>query len=176
MDIIDLCRACSNGKHDVVEEILAKGDVDVNGVNSYGVSPLFCATVGNYPSIVKMLLDNANTKLDYINGDWPGKTSLQVACTCVVGSVEIVKMFISDSRCTDELLNMRGQGGESALMIAGREGYLDIVKILAELPGVDLFTKTGRKTVLQVVLAEKTKWSWEEEKIFKEERVFSGGN
>ena len=61
-DATELCRACSNEDKAVVEEILAKGELDVNGVNSYDVTPLYCAVVSNKLDIVKLLLKNENTR------------------------------------------------------------------------------------------------------------------
>ena len=149
MDIDDLCHACQFGNHEKVENILAKGQVDVNGRNTCGsITPLITAMLYNQPRIVQTLLDNVNTKLDLC--DENGMTGLHHGC--FIHWEECVKLFTSDCRCTPEVLNMKDMYGVTAMMAAiYTSDMLECVKILGELPGTDMGIKDNNGwTALEV--------------------------
>jgi hypothetical protein len=151
MDIEQLCYACVYGDNDKVEEIMASGEVDINGTNSDGHTPLHHAIQYNHLSIVRTLLVSENTRLDVT--DSCGWTGLHYALRCYNNYVECVKVFTSDTRCTDHVLNMKNNNGNTAVMWAVMWGYLDIVRVLAQLPGTDMCTKNSDgKTLMEVAI------------------------
>ena len=154
MSVSELCRACTGGDKAAVVEILEKGEVDVNGVNDYDATPLYCAVVNNQVDIVKLLLKNKNTRLDILNSDG-GSTFLYAAC--LFNTIQIIKELIDDSRYTSEVLNSPGGDKEPAIIEAARKGHFEAFKLLCDHPSIDLGVKDYRgKTLLQVVLYEKT--------------------
>ena len=60
MDNKQLTNACMVGDIAKVEAILAKGDVDVNSVDSGGCTPLYYAMMFKHPNIVSKLLATAD--------------------------------------------------------------------------------------------------------------------
>ena len=80
MDINDLCRACLKGDKEQVEDIIAKGELDVNESASYGQAPLICAAMMEHPEIVKVLLECKETRLDVVDESNDGWTALHWAC------------------------------------------------------------------------------------------------
>ena len=79
MDINDLCKACLEGDTEV-EDIIAKGEVDVNKNNTNGRAPLICAVMKGNPFIIEMLLDCKETRLDVLDESNDGYTALHWAC------------------------------------------------------------------------------------------------
>ena len=70
---------------------------------------------------------------------------------CCYWYVEIVKIFTSDSRCNPDVLNMKNKDGDTILMIAAWYGNLNLVRVLAQLPGIDFDTKNKKgKTPLDL--------------------------
>ena len=131
---------------------MASGEVDINDTNNESecYTPLHYAMMSNHPCIVRTLLASENTRLDVVN--WVGETGLHLAC--YYNYVECVQVFTSDTRCTDHVLNMKyNNGGDTAVMLAVRFGYLDIVRVLAQLPGTDMATKdSDGKTLMEVAI------------------------
>ena len=80
MDIDDLCKACLEGDKEQVEDIIAKGEVDVNKNNTNGRAPLICAVMKGHPMVVKVLLNCTETRLDVVDESNDGWTALHWAC------------------------------------------------------------------------------------------------
>ena len=64
-----------NGKSGAIGELIRAGD-DINAKNAHGFTPLMLAAIGNYPVVVKRLLD-AGANKTIKNND--GKTALELA-------------------------------------------------------------------------------------------------
>ena len=89
----DLCYACEYGDASGVEYLLAKGDIDINGKDINGRTPLINAMMCHYTDIVKTLLANPNTRLDIPT--FRGMGALHLAW--FMDLVECVKLYTSDS-------------------------------------------------------------------------------
>jgi len=146
----DLCDAAATGNYAKVKEIIDKGDVDVNDCwqpddvdykygnlhNDWfddGCRPLHYAMTFNHPSIVSMLLTCEMIKLDIQNAD--GRTPLH--CACIHNNVECIKIFVKDTRCNQDIVNINAQAQGTALRIAAACRHLGSVWELVQLPGTD---------------------------------------
>jgi len=140
MDLEELCDIILNGgDEEKLKEVLASGDVDVNGVGRFGCTPLSIAMERGEPEIVKLLLANENTKLDIVNSS--NETGLHRACAHTNSRMECVQLFVNDERCTPEILNMKQRDQMSALFMATAHGPVEFVQLLSKLPGVDVNTR-----------------------------------
>ena len=144
-----LSHACRSGNDDLVESILASGNVDINSCdgNFYHNTPMHYAMGFNHINIVTRLLSCAQTKLDVTNKY--GKTSLHFACAsnCTSG----IRILGRDYRCTPAILNMKNNDGDSALMSAVAGGHLESVREMSSLDGVDFDTRNREgETLLDV--------------------------
>ena len=133
-----LYHACGSGNIEVVEEILSNKNADINrlmdrfmGVNT---TPLIKAVEEGHLKIVRRLLDIPGNHLD--KKDYYGNTALHMACEG--NRVSIVKLICQDSRCNPNMINKKNSTGTTPLMMATKEGHLDIVGILLELPSLQL--------------------------------------
>ena len=124
MSLEQLCDAAATGDDTKVQDIIAKGNVDVNGSwnpneddydygnfhdewHSHNCTPLHYAMQFTHPSIVSILLASELTKLDVLDGD--GWTPLHYACH--KDNAECVKLFVSDSRCNQNIINIKSKAG-----------------------------------------------------------------
>ena len=73
---------------------------------------------------------------------------------CFMDLVECVKLYTSDFRCTADVLNMKNQDGDTALMVAVYWGNLDCVRLLAELPGTDFRARARDGKTLEEVAVD----------------------
>ena len=138
MSIDHLCEACEAGDNIKVQSILAERTVDVNSPDtSCGWTPLQHAMWHNHPNIVTILLSKANTML-YVT-DRDGMTALHMACWN--NSVAVISIFGRDHRCTPAIVNIKDSDEETAVMVAVRRGYLDCVRELSQLQGINFSTK-----------------------------------
>eukprot|EP00092_Neocalanus_flemingeri_P019614 GFUD01021246.1.p1 GENE.GFUD01021246.1~~GFUD01021246.1.p1 ORF type:complete len:215 (-),score=58.45 GFUD01021246.1:107-751(-) len=153
MDINQLCRACEDGDNSLVQAIMDTGEVDVNGTNQYGGTPLYCAMCHNQPSVVTTLLSSADTRLDVTNS-YNGWTGLHNAC--YHNKVSVITVFCSDARCTPAILNMKDRQGSTALMFAVERGHLETVRELVTVKGTDFGTVNRQgKTLIEVARQQK---------------------
>ena len=150
MDIKQLTKACMVGDIAKVEAILAEGEVDANNVDDGGCTPLYYAMMFNHPNIVSKLLATVDIKVDVT--DSYGETGLHEACGN--NNVECVKLFTKDKRCTPDVLNMRDNNGESAVMAAVKRGHLESVRAMAAVPGID-FSARNSEGLTMIDLARK---------------------
>eukprot|EP00092_Neocalanus_flemingeri_P012397 GFUD01013365.1.p1 GENE.GFUD01013365.1~~GFUD01013365.1.p1 ORF type:complete len:338 (+),score=116.46 GFUD01013365.1:142-1155(+) len=148
MDINQLCDASRKGDNSLVQAILDTGEVDVNGTDQYGRTPLHIAMWHNHPSVVTTLLSSTDTRLD-VTSTFRGRTALHLACRYNCASV--IGIFGRDYRCTPATLNMKDNAGDTAVMVAVEQGHLDSVSEMAKMDGTDFGTKNGEgQTLIEV--------------------------
>ena len=143
MDIDDLCMTCQDGDNDTVEKIMFRGDVDVNSTDVFGHYPLYYAMHFNNPSILRTLLANVNTRLGVTHCNYDDNRIGMLECC--YWHVECVKIFTSHSRCNTNVLNRKNEDGDTILMIAAIYGNLNLVRVLAQLPGIDFDAKNKKE-------------------------------
>jgi len=141
-----LCYACVDGDDQEVQTILSRGDLDIN--TKYGDStPLHYAMFNNHPSIVRMLLARADTRLDVT--DSVGYTGLHWACRR--NNPECVSLYGEDRRCSAQLLNLKNNAGNTPVMLAVERGHLECVREMEKLAGVDFETRNSQgETMIEV--------------------------
>jgi len=132
-----LLDACEAGDIQVVQNIVASKEVDINHTSFKGMTTLMCAMTYNQVDIVSYLLSLPELQLD--KRDCGGYTALHWAVNN--GCVSIVRLFCQDRRCTPSVINMKDNDGETALMRAVYCGQLEIVKELDKVEGTDFRTK-----------------------------------
>jgi len=147
-----LCGACMFGDQELVENILGGDDVDINGSDRRGYTPLIRATIahatiGGHLDIVRRLLEHPGM-IQLGKRCVTGYTALHFAC--VLNDVSIVQLLCLDSRCSPVVLNKKDRTGSTPLMIAVRMGHLDIVREL-DIGGTDFFTKDSQGRSLMEV-------------------------
>ena len=85
-----------------------------------------------------------------------------------MNSFSVIPVFTKDGRCNSDILNMKDDDGEAALMIAVRRGNIDCVNELQKLEGIDFGTENmAGETVLEVA----EKYSKHEIVTFLEENI-----
>ena len=151
MALQQLFEACKSGDEDKVASIIASRYADLNCKDEEGLTSLHIAIYNNHPSVVTRLLDNRDVKLT-VTSDHNGGTGLHGAC--YFNHVSIIKIFAQHKRCTPEILNMKNKTGESALMMAVRDGHVDSVKELGQIQGADFNTKNDKGQTLMEVAVE----------------------
>merc|ERR1719483_722744 len=83
----------------------------------------------NHPSIVRMLLARADTRLDVTDSN--GNTGLHLACRR--NNPECVSLYGEDRRCSAQLLNLKNNAGNTPVMVAVEEGNLECVREMEKL-------------------------------------------
>ena len=142
MDITDLCKACGEGNNDKVEEIMAEGQVDVNGIDGDGRPPLIYAVMNEHPSTLSILLASEKTRLDVVDGSLNSWTALHWACWGTEEKqTECLKQLLLDNRCTPDLINKKNDNEKAAIWHAVFMGNLEAAKLLSDCPGIDMDTK-----------------------------------
>jgi len=117
--------AAGEGQLEIVKILLDKG-ADVNVKGMLGFTPLMAATTHGHTEIVKILLDRG-ADVNAISG------TTAFSWTAYDGSSSESGIY----------------GGLTALMIAARDGYADIVKLLLEKEADINIKDVNGKTVLQ---------------------------
>merc|ERR1712187_463485 len=174
----ELCEACITGNIEGVEEILSNKEVDINGRDNVGDTPLMCAADNGHLNIVRRLLQHP--EMDVNAPGRIGFTPLMIAvvcnylaivrtlldvpalqlgrcsnygCTalhaaCFYNRVPIMKLFCQDSRCSPGVVNKKNIYGDTALMKAIKYG--GHLDIVKELDkeGTDFFIKDRDGTTL----------------------------
>lgn len=120
---LDLHTACSIGQYDVVSECIRRGDVDLDGKNVGGWSPLMYAAYIGHDNIVNLLLEtgvsvNATTS--------KGLTPLMLAASC---GNESIAYFLLQQGAQLECKDVRGW---TALLHSTATGHQQMVKFLLE--------------------------------------------
>jgi len=147
MDTIEqLCDACIKGDDQQVRSLLAT-NVDINTADKEGYTPLHMAMAYNHPSTVGLLLARPQLQLEKTDRD--GWTGLHLAC--YNNSTACISLYGEDRRCTEEIINMKTDDGSTAVMYAVVQGYLECVKEMDKLEGVDFTTKNCEgQTLIEV--------------------------
>lgn len=139
-------------KYHIVEILVKSSKVDVNAKNFRSETPLIIATRMNNARLVKILLSaNADYSISTINGSLP----LMLA---IDSGPLVIKEYVK----ANVPLNSLDQFGESALTLALRNTYTDIVAILVEggadcqanpdVPALALAAKLGHIDTLMYLL------------------------
>uniref|UniRef100_A0A3Q0T3N0 Ankyrin repeat and sterile alpha motif domain containing 3 n=1 Tax=Amphilophus citrinellus TaxID=61819 RepID=A0A3Q0T3N0_AMPCI len=120
---LDLHTACSIGQYDVVAECIKKREVDLNGKNIGGWTPLMYASYIGHDNIVNLLLEagvnvNATTA--------KGLTPLMLAASC---GNESIAYFLLQQGAELELKDSRGW---TALFHCTSTGHQQMVKFLLD--------------------------------------------
>ncbi|KAF4095585.1 ankyrin repeat and SAM domain-containing protein 3 isoform X2 [Onychostoma macrolepis] len=120
---LDLHTACSIGQYDVVSECIRRGDVDLDGKNIGGWTPLMYAAYIGHDNIANLLLEtgvsvNATTS--------KGLTPLMLAASC---GNESIAYFLLQQGAQLEYKDVRGW---TALLHSTATGHQQMVKFLLE--------------------------------------------
>lgn len=120
---LDLHTACSIGQYDVVSECIRRGDVDLDGQNIGGWTPLMYAAYIGHDNIANLLLEtgvnvNATTS--------KGLTPLMLAASC---GNESIAHFLLQKGAQLECKDVRGW---TALLYSTATGHQQMVKFLLE--------------------------------------------
>jgi len=109
--------------------------MDVYCIDPRGYTDLMSAIMNSRNEVVKTLLAEPGCdKCDINQQNRENYTALHYAC--ISNNSEAVTALISDSRLTT--LNTQGKSGKSPIMEAVCNNNLEIVKMMLEVPGVDL--------------------------------------
>ena len=151
-----LCNACRIGNLEEVEDILINEEVDINGSDHTGFTPLIRAVRGQHVQIVRRLLEHPDLQLGKRQVDYHfvcallylgrevyqnnnesklNETALHHACR-----VDIVKLLCKDRRFSPSLVNFKNRRGYTPLTQAVHMDNLDIVKEL-DREGTDFRTR-----------------------------------
>ncbi|XP_065114835.1 ankyrin repeat and SAM domain-containing protein 3 isoform X2 [Paramisgurnus dabryanus] len=120
---LDLHTACSIGQYDVVAQCIRRGDVDLDGKNIGGWTPLMYAAYIGHDNIVNLLLEtgvnvNATTS--------KGLTPLMLAASC---GNESIAYFLLQQGAQLEYKDVRGW---TALLHSTANGHKQMVKFLLD--------------------------------------------
>ena len=145
-----LCKACKDGDGEAVNDILDKGDVDIN--EEYcNRTPLMYAMLNNHLDIVTILLNHPELRLDKRHRNH--STALHWACDN--DFVSVIRLVCHLRICSPGIINMKNNFGETLLMVAVRCGNLEIVKELDKVEGSDWRTKDiDGNTLIDMALNE----------------------
>lgn len=127
-DKLPVHHASINGHAECVKYILSKNQTQIQALDCDGNTPLVYAIRSLSLDSVKVLFDEG-AKLDQVNGT--GLDALSIACHA--GNLEMCALIISymDQLKVGEPITFKTDSdGVTALHIASRAGYLDIVKLL----------------------------------------------
>ncbi|KAH3759298.1 serine/threonine-protein kinase STY46 [Pelomyxa schiedti] len=137
--------ACRHGHESVVGQLLAVGasrdpPIDPSKPNGFGVTPLRLAASQGHEAVVRMLV--ARPDVD-VNKECP----LASACRCrhmgvVVALLECPRVDVNlVARTTQVYQSINGQ---TALHVACEEGFVEGVKVLLKVNGIDTNCKNGK--------------------------------
>ncbi|XP_067234187.1 ankyrin repeat and SAM domain-containing protein 3 [Chanodichthys erythropterus] len=120
---LDLHTACSIGQYDVVAECIRRGDVDLDGKNIGGWTPLMYAAYIGHDSIANLLLE---TGVSVNTTTSKGLTPLMLAASC---GNESIAYFLLQQGAQLECKDVRGW---TALLHSTATGHQQMVKFLLE--------------------------------------------
>ncbi|KAH3723187.1 hypothetical protein Pelo_18109 [Pelomyxa schiedti] len=138
--------ACRFGHESVVGQLLAVGasrdpPIDPTKTNGFGATPLGLAAYWGHEAVVRMLV--ARPDVD-VNKECP----LAIACRChhvgvVVALLECPRV---DVNLVAEKTRYQSINGQTALHVACEEGFVEGVKVLLKVNGIDTNCKNGKDT------------------------------
>jgi len=117
--------ACRDGREQVVRALLANR-ADPNIATGGGWTSLMSASFWNHSAVVSLLIHSAGATLSINHTNVHGETALMKACR--EHCVDCVRVLVANG--VD--IAVRGNQGQTALGIARRKGFQDIVHILEE--------------------------------------------
>uniref|UniRef100_A0A3P8Y0S3 SAM domain-containing protein n=1 Tax=Esox lucius TaxID=8010 RepID=A0A3P8Y0S3_ESOLU len=120
---LDLHTACSIGQYDVVAECIKKGEVNLDGKNIGGWTPLMYASYIGHDNIANLLLE-AGVKVNATTDK--GLTPLMLAASC---GNESIAYFLMQQGAELELKDCRGW---TALLHCTSTGHQQMVKFLLD--------------------------------------------
>lgn len=122
--------AADAGRAEIVVDLLARSDLDVNIVDDLGQTPLHVAADRGHSSVVDALL--ADPRIDVNPRDSLRRTPLVLAA--LAGRAYVVESLLADDR-TD--VNATDRDLQTALHWAAVLGHLDVVRLLLADPRTD---------------------------------------
>merc|ERR1712179_425007 len=134
-----------------IEQLCDACEVDVNEVFD-DTTPLISAIIWKRANIVRILLSNPNTQLDMT--DSKGYTCMHWAC--YHDTAEILELLVGDNRCTRDLINMKSEGGDTALIVCVWRASIQALKVMASVDGSDFGIKDAKGLSLLEVAREKS--------------------
>jgi len=145
-----MCNDCFPGDIERVEGLLSNEDVDINGHDSDGFTPLTSAVVRGDHFTVERLLEHPRIRLG--KEERYGWTALHLAC--YYNRVAILQLLCQHSKCSPGVVNKKDSIGRTPLMRAVQRGHLDIVRVL-DREDTDFFTKDRHgRTLIEVARKE----------------------
>jgi len=141
---------------EALQLLLDHPSIDVNKKDGLEeLSPLHRAMAKNQEDVVRLLLAHNSLKLENVNRD--GATALMDVCGDDGDNYQnIIDLFISDTRCTASIINMKDEKeGLSALLQAILHRNLVIVRMLLECPGINCnITDSNGATPLMLAMGK----------------------
>ncbi|KAI2500210.1 methyltransferase [Fragilaria crotonensis] len=148
-----LFSACTNENSDIVRELLKHDKVDVNCMNSHGLTALISACTDENLEIVRELLKHDKVDVNCMNSH--GLTALFSACTNE--NLDIVRELLIHDKVD---VNRRDRYGNTALILASRQGQLCMVRELLKHDKLDVNVRDNEGcTSLMAALSRRVNWS-----------------
>ncbi|KAH6950297.1 ankyrin repeat-containing domain protein [Ilyonectria sp. MPI-CAGE-AT-0026] len=134
-----ILKACAESWEDVVQKILANGNVNIDTVDSRGNTPIMAALRRGHTRIAKMLLDTGRVDVNSQGRD--GETALCYAVRC--GYTGIVQIVL---KRPDININTGARHGGTPLIVAAGKGAVEITALLLRIgkSAVNIKNKFGR--------------------------------
>ena len=133
----------TDNKKKIIDDFLGQG-VNINDTDENDYSALFYASIAGHLELVKYIIEKGAVITRNI-----------FVATCYYGHVEVVKHFLLLSKNT--LINILNDNKKCGLSMAVRGGHVEMIKLLAETPGVDLALKdSDGKYPLEYLNVEQT--------------------
>jgi hypothetical protein len=127
-----------------INVLLGSSDVNIDDTDENGYSALFYSSIAGHLELVKYIIEKGAIITPNI-----------FVATCYYGHVGVVKHFLLLSQNT--LINKLTKKGKCGLSMAVRGGHVEMIKLLAETPGVDLaLTDSDGKYPLEYLNVEQT--------------------
>ncbi|XP_071086322.1 ankyrin-3-like, partial [Haliotis cracherodii] len=124
-----LHQACRGGDEGTVKRVLAQDKVDINSRDKRGWTPVVVAALARHGELVDFLVKKG-ADMSSVNNS--GDNILHQACSG--GDVEIVKRILALEKVD---INSRDQNGETPVMMAARDGHVQLVEVLVK-KGADM--------------------------------------
>ncbi|XP_067661816.1 serine/threonine-protein phosphatase 6 regulatory ankyrin repeat subunit B-like [Haliotis asinina] len=117
--------ACLGGDVEVLKHVLSQNILDINGRVWCGRTAVMLAAENGHKDVVELLVDKG---ADVSIVDETGDNILH--CACRGGDVEVVKYILSQEMVD---INSLGHRKKTPAMVAGQEGHMKVVELLAKL-------------------------------------------
>jgi len=117
--------------HDILELLLAHGDINVNLVDTDNKSPLYNAILTRNLKNIELLLKHY--KID-VNQPYGLSEETPLHLAALANFIETVKLLLAHPHIK---INMRNKDKKTAIFIAAEEGHVACVKLLFGTPHID---------------------------------------